>query len=457
MSCTSGLPIFGTTPITADCIEAVTANLQNQTAMEQDVVEADIQGGLFDDWAGTVRYSLGVSYRSNNYYYQQDNLDAQNNALNSTIGLFPSNNTTGAIDAREVYGELLVPLLSNLPLVKQLNLEVGWRYSDYNTAGGLETYKILGDYSVTDWLRFRGGYNRATRAPNIGELFQAKAQTVAFATYGDPCSQNPAGVVRPWGPASANATQAAATRYLQRTDGSGSSAYYAVAPAAQPLNTGFSLALPNNVGNPNLGPETAKTYTLGFVLRSPFENPLINRTTLSVDWYSIELTGLITAESQDQVYQSCLDLTRNTTSNPNAPACLAIVRDQVNGAVQTVNTSFVNAGGFETRGIDVQLDWATDMQDLPYINLPGTISLNVLFNYVDTMSVTAQKGGSATEFVDSLGPNLGGLNAPAFRYKTYTTIGYSLGPASVQLQWRHLPAVDPLPGGGLKPAWSERL
>src|SRR5262249_28647565 len=150
------------------------------TAMEQNIVEADIQGLLFKNWAGDVRYSLGASYRDNDYYYIQDGLDSQNDALNSTIGLFPSNNTQGYIDVSEVYGELLLPLLADAPMVKALNLEAGYRYSDYNTAGGHETYKILGDWTVTDWLRFRGGYNKATRAPSIGELFQAKAQTVAF-------------------------------------------------------------------------------------------------------------------------------------------------------------------------------------------------------------------------------------------------------------------------------------
>jgi iron complex outermembrane receptor protein len=39
--------------------------------------------------------------------------------------------------------------------------------SDYNTTRMSYTYKILGDWKVTNWMRLRGGYNRAERAPNI--------------------------------------------------------------------------------------------------------------------------------------------------------------------------------------------------------------------------------------------------------------------------------------------------
>jgi outer membrane receptor protein involved in Fe transport len=450
VTCESGLPFFGAVDISDDCIEWIEANLQNQTAMEQSIAEANIQGGLFDNWAGTVQYALGASYRENDYYYIQDTLDTQSNAVDSTIGLFPSNNTQGYIDVREVYGELLIPLLADLPLVQALNLETGYRYSEYNTAGGHETYKVLGDYTVNDWLRFRGGYNHATRAPNIGELFQAKTQSVAFATFGDPCtlngtSQAAGGVNAPWGPTSTDAGQAAAALALcQALMGpAGSSAYYANPVASQPLG-GPALALPNNVGNPALEPEFADTWTAGVVLRSPLDNPVLSGVSLTVDWYSIDLEGLITAEAQDTVYQNCLDTTRNTGADPTIPACLSIVRDKVNGAVQTVNTGFVNAGGFKTEGIDVQFNWTADLADIVG-ELPGSVSVNVVANYIESLTVAPTVTSTPIEFVGTLGPNAGGLNAPAFEYRTATTFGYANGPLALSLRWRHLPSLDPIP------------
>ena len=60
--------------------------------------------------------------------------------------------------------------------------------SDYSTTGTSWTYKALLDWAVNDWLRFRGGFNRAERAPTIGELFLTAQQTFGFNGAGDVCS-----------------------------------------------------------------------------------------------------------------------------------------------------------------------------------------------------------------------------------------------------------------------------
>src|SRR5690606_9978277 len=83
----------------------------------------------------------------------------------------------------------LIPIVEDLPLIKAFSLELGGRMSHYNTTGTSWTYKILGDWEVTDWLRFRGGYNRAERAPNASELFLSPSQVVAGNSTGDICSQ----------------------------------------------------------------------------------------------------------------------------------------------------------------------------------------------------------------------------------------------------------------------------
>src|SRR5690606_38175982 len=72
-----------------------------------------------------------------------------------------------------------------------LELELGGRLSDYNTVGTVETYKILGDWTVNDYLRFRGGYQRANRAPNVYELFAPLASSGSFSATNDPCTNIP--------------------------------------------------------------------------------------------------------------------------------------------------------------------------------------------------------------------------------------------------------------------------
>src|SRR5690606_12287042 len=98
------------------------------------------------------------------------------------VGVFASNGTAGDINVREYYAELLVPV------IETLDLELGYRYSDFSTAGGQDTYKALFTWQAMDAVTVRGGYQFATRAPNIAELFFAPTQEVVGFPDQDPCS-----------------------------------------------------------------------------------------------------------------------------------------------------------------------------------------------------------------------------------------------------------------------------
>src|SRR5690606_30157817 len=106
-------------------------------------------------------------YREIDYEFDNDTLTTQGRSFqDQALGIYPSGNSTGSINVKEVYGELLIPVLADT-FINALNLEVGGRISDYNTTGTSYTYKILGDLELTDWIRFRGGFNKAERSPNI--------------------------------------------------------------------------------------------------------------------------------------------------------------------------------------------------------------------------------------------------------------------------------------------------
>ncbi len=88
---------------------------------------------------------------------------------------------------KEGFTELLVPVLRDLPLVTHLNLELGYRYSDYKYAGPVSTWKALADWALTPDFRLRGGFQRANRAPNLVELFDPGTSAVQIGP-GDVCS-----------------------------------------------------------------------------------------------------------------------------------------------------------------------------------------------------------------------------------------------------------------------------
>jgi outer membrane receptor protein involved in Fe transport len=456
-NCTSGMNIF-TTPwenISADCKQAIRADLKNRSEIRQTVLEANLQGGLFDLPAGDLRFAAGGSFRELDYEFRNDTITTQGSSFqDQAIGIYPSSDSEGFIDVYEAYGELLIPLLSDIPAIQQLNLEIGGRISDYSTTGTSYTYKILGDWEVTDWLRLRGGYNRAERAPNIAELFLSAQQTFGFNAVGDVCSQrsnyrisaNPGAT----GNNAANAANVLAMcqAIMDRTGGPGTAASYYGRLVSQQPAPGGSFAWPTVVGNSALEPEKADTFTLGAVIDSPFETGALSRLRLTVDWFRIKLDDAIGVQSVGAKFQQCLDPFYNPAA-ANAsqgaaqaaaavsnPLCQGITYDPapVLGQGNTTVT-YLNNGEVDISGIDGTLDWAQDIG-------PGTLTLNAVVNYYLHYRVRELEVNPFVDYTGTFGTNQNGLNTGAFEYKILGTIGYGMDNWRLSLQWQHLPAVE---------------
>ena len=452
-SCTSGMNLF-TTPwadISQDCKEAIRADLKNNSKITQTIAEANATGTLFNLPAGELKAALGASYRELNFSFVNDTITGQGQSfLDQAVGIYPSSDSFGGYDVREVYGELLVPVLSDIPFIQSFSLELGARYSDYNTTGGSWTYKILGDWEVNDWLRFRGGYNRAERAPNIAELFQASSQIFGFNALGDLCSQRAtyrisAGAAGALG----DDIEAVCRAVMDQTGGPGTAAgYYDNRPLSSQPNAGGTFAWTNAVGNPNLEPEVADTWTAGVVVQSPFTSPALNRLRFTVDWWSIHLTKAIGLQGAGTALQMCLDPYWNTAvtgasgsaaqaqTAANSVFCRGIRYDPapVLGAAN-FEVSYFNAGEVKVSGIDAQLDWGIDIG-------PGTFTINALVNYYLNYKSRELENNPLVDYVGTLGTAQNGLNPGAFRYRTLTTFAYGVGPARIALQWQHLPSVE---------------
>ena len=455
-SCTSGMNFFELSwdQISADCKQAVTADLKNNSKVSQTIAEANAQGKLLDLPAGELRAALGASYRKLSYQFINDTLTNQGESfLDQAVGIYPSSDSFGEYNVNEFYGELLIPVLHDIPGIKSFNLEVGGRYSDYSTTGGSWTYKILGDWEVTDWLRFRGGFNRAERSPNIAELFQSSSQIFGFNALGDLCSERSTYRVSAnaaaGGNTAANAAdvKAVCSAVMDKTGGANTGASYYGRDITQQPAPGGGFAWTNAKGNPNLKPETAETWTAGVVISSPFESAALSRLRLAVDWYKIQLSNAIGLQGAGTALQQCIDPYWNPSvagaatdaakaaAAANNQYCAGIRYDPapVLGAAN-FDVTYYNAGEVSIQGIDAQLDYAVDVG-------PGTLTTNVLVNYYLEYKSRELINNPLVDYVGTLGTAQNGLNAGAFRYRVLTTLGYSVGPASLTLQWQHLPSI----------------
>ena len=454
-SCTSGYNIFSPPAggFSQNCQKAITADLQNRATISQTIWEANITGSVFQLPAGALKAAIGASYRTTNFHFNNDTITSQGESFqDQALGIYPSGNTQGKINVRELYGELLIPVLKDT-IVQEFNLELGGRISKYSTTGTSYTYKALGDLAVTDWLRFRGGYNRAERAPNIAELYLAPQQTFAVNALGDICSQRAtyrvsAGVGTPY----AADVQAVCTAVMNRTAGPGSGAAYYATPVANQPAAGAGFAFPTLQGNALLKPERADTWTAGVVIRSPWKsNPWLSRLMLSVDWFNIKITNAI-GFSPGIALQECFDPTINplvsgSAGSPSQAAAAAAAIQCGGVAYQpgpvpgsapglgNILMSYTNGGKIDISGIDAQLDWSAPVG-------PGRLSLNVVGSYFLHYRVSDLASNPLVDYVGTFGTTNAGLSGAAYRWQTLTTLGYSVGPAYLSLQWQHKPSIE---------------
>jgi len=437
-SCTSGLNPFDNVPTSQDCIDAIRADVKSRSVMQQTNWEANATGTLFALPAGDLRTAVGASYRRNRFSFTNDTLSTQGQSfLDQVAGLYPSGNSKGAITVKEIYGELLVPVLKDLPLIKSLELELGARSSDYSTTGNSFTWKALADWQVTDWLRVRGGYNKAERAPNIAELFQAPQQSFITLARGDACSST--NNLLPYGAGPANTTNRATVRAMCETlmnaiDPTTAAQFYSGTQAA-----GSTTGFVTSIGNANIQPEKATTWTIGGVLTAPSESAWLRSLRLSVDYYNLKIEDAIGAETGDFIQQKCFDVAFNPTLSTGSAACQAVVRNVGIGSIGNLTGLYQNFGRIKTSGIDAQLDYALDLQDT--IGLPGRFTFSSVFSYLIKLKTADFPTNPLVDFAGTLGTTQNGLNnGGGYRWKFFNTYGYALDNFRFAIQWQHLPA-----------------
>ncbi|HLB30882.1 MAG TPA: TonB-dependent receptor [Gammaproteobacteria bacterium] len=474
--CTSGLPIFNadgsvddTPSVSQDCADYIVLRMTNVTTLTQEVIEGNIQGSLYDLPAGELRFALGGDYRRENAQFDPDTaFNANQNFPNVIQNIILPVSVDGSTEVKEVYAELAIPIVKDLPFVKSFEVDPGVRWSDYDTTGGSETYKVLGDLAVNDWVRFRGGYQVATRSPNVAELFTPKGgsqiQGVGGTPTADPCA-NIAGITPAWGnvPGNPNLLNVQTLcQHLMVRDGAPSTWYEPGLPSANNWRYnvfGATFAFPFTIavteGNPSLETETADTFTAGVILNSPFDHPLLDQITISADYYIIDVVNAIGTPNHNSVYQQCVDAQYNSLvgSAPgsvsgaamaaNNPFCALIEREWTPGvgygAPRRFKARTINQGGIQSEGIDMQLDWRAELADLGVEFIPGSFSVNVLASYLDAYAESPFPGAT---FVDYTGTSFNS----SFDYRLLSTFGWNSGSYSVGLRWQHLPSVDPPPG-----------
>jgi outer membrane receptor protein involved in Fe transport len=292
-----------------------------ESLIKQHVVEANVKGDPFSTWAGPVSVAFGGGYRKESLSSAADPLSYQPNP-NGSFGAWAFNNqmpVSGSYDLWEIYGEALVPILKDAPFAKSLDLNAAGRRTDYSLSGAVTTWKVGLSYEPFDGLRFRATRSRDIRAPNLGELFEGGGSAQAVVP--------------------------------DRVLGSNVQV--------------FDLA----IGNLNLRPEVAKTWTAGFV----YEPSFVRGLQLSVDYYNIKIDGAISSLSPELRVRNCYN---------NVPGACDSVVFNPNGTIAYIKHASENLNALKTSGIDMEIFYQSSLEG---IGVPGKASLRLLGTYVDEL------------------------------------------------------------------------
>jgi iron complex outermembrane receptor protein len=416
--CAGGFNPFGlvnSIAISPECRAYMTTTAKSTEVLTQTNFQGVVQGDVVALPAGELKLAILASHRKNTYRYSPDSQLASQN-IEAVIASLPSR---GEYDVTEYAAQIDVPILSGVPLIEQFNLGAAFRRSDYSTSGSVDSY--VGDFTWTPLrgLLIRGGYQRAVRAPNIGELFAAATGSqIAFGTppasIGDPCD----------------------IRSSARTGAGGANVRALCLSQGIPASVIDNYTFPTTAtagltrGNQDLDPETADTYNVGFSWSSPSDSPWLSSTTLSVDYYNISIEDVISIVPGLTALSKCYNLDgSNPSYDPTNSFCSLLSRD-ANGLLQVIRAPYLNLGGLKTSGVDVQLAWNVNLDD---VGLGvGRVFFSTGVGYSKNYSVQTLP---ETPFQEYGGTNTIGASYP--EYKALTTIGYGIGDASISFRWRY--------------------
>ena len=324
----------------------------------------------------------------------------------------------GQIEVEEVFMEMSMPLITGQPMIQELGLTAGYRYSDYTTNGNgvtntfdADTYFAGLSWAPNDEVRFRVNQSVAIRAPNVFDLYVGINTGLIELTPvngdGDQCAgPNPV------------ATQAQCAN-----TGLSAAQYGSVDPSAAGQ---FNLI---TGGNPNLVAERGETTTFGVVITPS----MIEDLSIAIDYFDIEVTNAIGTVPAQTSYDRCL-----TTGDPafcrniqrDTAGTLHLLNEAPGGGLAGISTQNVNVANDATKGIDVNITYSLDMSDM------GSLNFDYAATVLDTNYTIAIPGDDKVECADAYaGPC--GLPAPEYNHRFLATwvTPYDL---TVSATWRHI-------------------
>lgn len=336
----------------AAALDYVTSDNVTQTNLEQIVFNANLGGALFKFNNNDVSVNGGYEFRREKGSFIPSEFEQLGRGRGAAVTPI-----TGEYTLNEVFGEVLVPLISpeNDMLFESAIVYGRGRYVDNTVNGGFFSWSAGGSVAPIRDLEFRGNFTRSFRAPALAELFLPQAN--AFGFVPDLCMP---------GAITGGANPAARQRNCQ--------AFLGAFPNVQRPQQASVASVPIIVGgNPNLLNEQADSYSIGGIFRPRF----LRNFSLTVDYVNIAISNPIAQLNTAQINSACFDNDTFNTSDPaNGNSFCSLIRRTATGEVVNdpgnpgVRTGFQNGNRIDYEGIQGAMLYATSLDG---IGIPGTL------------------------------------------------------------------------------------
>ena len=382
-------------------LAAITVNSNTHKVQVLRGFQANFAGDLFELPAGMVKAAVGLEYRKVSLTFTPDSLSTLNPDADFTCEISSeacASRTSGFTETKEFYGELLIPVLADVPFAKSLNLTLGTRYSRYNSFGNTTNSKLGVEWRPVDNLLLRSTYAQVFRAPTVTDLYGG---LFAFsAGYTDPC-------VGYTGPLNGN-------------------------PACQNVPNDGSYRAPDTQlsafvgGNPDLKPEEGSVFSIGAV----YEPEWLPGFSTTIDAWKVHLDDTIASYGTFTILNQCFN---STVANPS-PFCSLFSRDPDSGDPIRLFDRVNNVGETDTKGIDIGFRYRTET---PW----GKIRASLDTTYVAQYDVTTIFNGVVTAQQHNAGTYLGSANGGLGNYSRWRGIGvlgWSMGNWDAQWTSRYV-------------------
>ncbi len=296
-------------------------SIEGVTKYKEDVLTASTTGDLFTLPYGKAKGAFGAEIRRNFI----DDLPSEDMQTGNIYNFTSSTQTRGSDQAKDLFGEVEIPVLKGLPFANELTLNGSLRRSDYRSYGAGTTHKFGGLYAPVKWLSVRGTMGTSYRAPALFEQFVGATTGFLSATV-DPCNdydQKTGNVVK-------NCASEGLPAGFQQTNG-----------VTDVTSGGRSTGLKA---------ETSKNNSWGIILQPDLPTGW-GDLSISLDHYNINVNNGISQIGYSNILSLCYNDPNFRTAGSY---CRLVTRDPSTHAL-TINDSYVNVASNLTRGNDYNL------------------------------------------------------------------------------------------------------